>query len=244
MHGIDDSMELQVVSNCHDMVEGDGKAVLIAQTGSRAYGTERSDSDYDFKGIYIADNRRLFSLRPAAQTFDRQEPHDMTIFELAHFCKLAAKNNPTVLEILWSDSCWDTPEGRYLRAIRPLFLSKNIAKTYGGYALSQVRKARNGTGGSRGQDHFKREKFKLHTMRLLYAGQHALATGEIKVRLEPDEVTALRAASQLPMDEFERAARVAWDALQATAKMSLLPAEPRYDLIDEAIFKLRMMTWS
>lgn len=240
---IDESMELQVVGNCHDMVEGDGNVVLVAQTGSRAYGTQREDSDYDFKGIYIAENKRLFSLRPAAQTFDRQEPHDTTIFELAHFAKLAAKNNPTVLEILWSDSYWATPEGGYLRAIRPLFLSKNIANTYGGYAVSQVRKAREGTGGSRGQDHYKREKFKLHALRLLYAGQHALATGEIKVRLEPDEVAALRGQAQLPMAEFEACVRVAWDALNATAEISTLPDEPRYDLIDEAIFNLRTQTW-
>ena len=93
---IDASMQLQVVGNCHDMVGGDGRVVLVSQTGSRAYGTQREDSDYDFKGVYVADNKRLFSLRPAAQTFDRQEPYDTTLFELAHFCKLAANANPTV----------------------------------------------------------------------------------------------------------------------------------------------------
>lgn len=240
---IDETLEFQVMANCHDMVEADGKAVLVAQTGSRAYGTQREDSDFDFKGIYVADNKRLFSLRPAAQTFDRQEPHDTTVFELAHFAKLAAKNNPTVLEILWSDSYWASPEGEYLRAIRPLFLSKNIANTYGGYAVSQVRKAREGTGGSRGQDHYKREKFKLHTLRLLYAGQHALATGEIKVRLEPDEVAALRGQAQLPMAEFEASVTLAKYALDQALETTVLPDEPRWDLIDEAIFNLRTQTW-
>lgn len=236
---IDETMELQVMANCHDMVEGDGRVVLVSQTGSRAYGTQRKDSDYDFKGVYVADNRRLYSLRPAAKTRDRQEPHDTTLFELAHFCKLAANANPTVLEILWSDSYWNTPEGRFLRECRPLFMSKLVAKTYGGYAVSQVRKAREGTGGSRGQDHYKREKFKLHTMRLLYVGQRALRTGEIKVRLDADEVAALRAQAKLPMEQFEAAVTLAKHTLDQALEMSTLPDEPRWELLDEMIYGLR-----
>lgn len=234
----DPGMQLQVMNVAWDAVESDGKPVLVAQTGSRAYGTHHEDSDYDFKGVYMARNERVFSLNPAARTYDINEPHDIVLYELAHFCKLAAAANPTVLEVLWSENRWHTDEGVYLRGCRGLFLSKRIVKTYGGYAVAQMEKARKGTGGSRGADHHTRDKFKLHTLRLLDAGLHALQTGEVMVaHPEPDRLR--ERAHNASLEAMELAVQAGFRKMQEVAHASSLPDEPRVDLLDRMIFNLR-----
>ena len=50
-----------------DVAKAGGRFALLAQTGSRAYGTHHSGSDYDFKGVYVASRQRMFSLAGARQ---------------------------------------------------------------------------------------------------------------------------------------------------------------------------------
>lgn len=239
----DPGMQLQVMNVAWDAVERDGRPIIVAQTGSRAYGTHHERSDYDFKGVYLARLDRVFSMQPPARTADLNEPHDIVLYELAHFCKLAAAANPTVLEILWSDSYWNTPEGVYLRACRGLFLSKRIVKTYGGYAVAQMEKARKGTGGSRGADHHTRDKFKLHTLRLLDAGLYAIQSGEVMVK-HPDPDGLRERAHNASLEAMELAVQAGYLRMQKAAAESALLDEPRADLLDSMIFNLRTQSFS
>jgi predicted nucleotidyltransferase len=177
-----------------------GELALLAQTGSRAYGTDHADSDYDFKGVYVGRLRSVLSLAPPPKTIDLKDPNDVVIYELSHFCKLAASANPTVLEILWSEEHLAGTLGSLLRQNRKAFLSKRVVQTYGGYALAQQKKAEAGTGGSRGVEHYKREKFHKHTLRLLMAGAHALRTGEVLVKLDDVHILDLD-STRSPSDE-------------------------------------------
>lgn len=234
----DAGMQVHVMNIAWDAVEADGAPALVAQTGSRAYGTHKSDSDYDFKGVYVARLDRVCSLRAAAQTRDLSDPYDLTLYELAHFCKLAAAANPTVLEVLWSENRWQSPVGKYLRSCRSLFLSKRIIKTYGDYAQAQMQKAQKGTGGSRGADHLTRDKFKLHTLRLLDAGLHALQTGEIQVEVPDPELLARRAS--VPLDQLAVEVEEGYRVMEYAAERSSLPDEPNIELIDCMMFNIRV----
>lgn len=219
------------------VVSGGGGLVLLTRTGSRAYGTDHPDSDHDFRGVFVCGKMRLYGLNADWKTVELREPHDAVAYELRHFCQLAAKANPTALEVLWGDDFDCGYVGEYLRENRDLFLSKRIVHTYGGYAISQLRKAQAGTGGSRGADHHKRMKFKLHTLRLLGAGLHALRHGEVLVRVPDPE--GLREMAEA---DIEVVAGVAEDILAdmaVEAERSKLPSEPNVEQINNLIYNIR-----
>lgn len=213
-----------------------GVVALLALVGSHAYGTNRADSDEDYRGVFVVPTSDLFRLQKPMDTFDRQEP-DITLHELAKFVKLAAAANPTVLEVLWCDPIAETADGALLRSYRHAFLSKRVMKTYGGYAQQQLRKAQSGTGGSRGRAHFRREKFVLHIYRLMTAGIYALEHGDLQVRVDdPDLLWQL--ACQ-PLDRVERDfARLDVDLQRAAAETDLA-GEPDHALIDELLITIR-----
>lgn len=227
-----DSLLLRASDSCG------GSMILLAQSGSRSYGTHRPDSDHDFRGVFVVPAAKMLSLEGAPETL-RLDEVDGVAWELRHFCKLAANANPTALEVLWADAFLQSLRGEMLREARYLFLSKRVAKTYGGYALAQVKKAQAGSGGSRGVEHFKREKFKLHTLRLLYSGRHALEHGEVLVRLDETLIARLRAESKLPMDEFVERVRAEARRLDEAATHSLLPDAPNPEAVNRLMRELR-----
>lgn len=209
---------------------------LFVRAGSHAYGTDRPDSDDDYRGVYVAPTTDLYRLSRPAESFDRQDP-DTTLYELAKFAKLAAACNPTALEILWAEPLHLTDAGRRLRLHRNIFLSRRALKTYGGYAHQQLAKATKGIGGSRGSGHFRREKFLLHTLRLAEAGLHLLKTGEVQVRV-PDPARLWRIASAgLDVVSEEFASIDA--AMRAALDTSPLPDEPDLETIDNLLIGLR-----
>lgn len=219
-----------------------GKLIFLALTGSRAYGTSHEDSDWDFKGVYIAPLRAVLDLGKEPGNISIPGDYDMTLYELRHFCKLAADANPTVLELLWSPWTWQSWEGLDLIRQRQIFLSTKIKYTYGGYAREQLRKAREGSGGSRGVNHFKREKFVLHTLRLLHCGRSALTAGEVVVQLSPDTADRLKLLSAHLADDIdglEMFVESEIDVLDRAASQSSLKDFPDYAAINTLIYSLR-----
>lgn len=218
--------------------EENGRVILLSATGSRAYGTDTPDSDYDFRGVYMASLPRVLSMAGAKQSLAMTSPHDAVVYELSHFCKLAAAANPTALEVLWAGSVWASPAVVLLRSHRDLFLSKRLVKTYGGYAIGQLKKAREGTGGSRGATHHQRTKFKLHTLRLLDAGVAALETGEVQVKV-PDP-QKLREQALGDIDYIEVLAKQRMEAMERAALASALPEHPDENAINKLIYEMRL----
>lgn len=213
-----------------------GEAALVALVGSHAYGTERPDSDRDYRGVYVAPTVRLFTMDPLLETFDRKDP-DVTLHELGKFVSLAAAANPTILETLWADSYEATGTGAKLRENRHLFLSAKVFKTYTGYATQQLAKARRGTGGSRGVGHFKREKFYLHTYRLMLAGIHCLETGDLQVRVDDPE--ALWAKASQPLEKIQADFLGLEHRIRKAYAMTELPAEPSRAAINLLLIEIR-----
>lgn len=216
----------------------DGSLGLLATTGSRAYGTNRPESDWDFRGVYVSEFARFCSMRGPKDSIVQTEPFDVTVYEVGHFARLASKANPTVLETLWADDFVSTPLGDLLKENRDLFLSKQVTKSYGGYALGQLERAKRGVGGSRGQDHYKRMKFKLHTLRLILAGIHILDQGEVLVKVS--DPAALRDMADKPIAEVEKTARELIKEMDRAAIGSLLPEQPDVERIDALLARIRI----
>ena len=111
--------------------------------GSRAYGTDTETSDTDIRGIFLLPNEYRLGNNYFEQASD--ETNDVVYYELNRFVDLLILNNPNIVEIL------NTPADKILLMDdkvlplyenRNLFLTKQIKNSFGGYALSQIRKAR------------------------------------------------------------------------------------------------------
>lgn len=109
--------------------------------GSRAYGTDTPESDTDLRGVFILPKELFFGSTYTEQVSDAT--NDETYYEIGRFIQLLGKNNPNLMEMLFVDE-------EMVRVCQPLFrditaemvLSKLCEHTFGGYAMTQVRKAR------------------------------------------------------------------------------------------------------
>lgn len=123
----------------------DAEEHLIYNTisGSKSYGLDVPTSDTDIRGIYLQPNRYLLSY--GYKELVNDEKNDIVYYELNRFVTLLTQNNPNIIEMLY------VPEDKILhfnKKIQPLydhrddFLTKKIHLTFGGYAISQIKKAR------------------------------------------------------------------------------------------------------
>lgn len=109
--------------------------------GSHAYGTAVQGSDQDRRGVFVAPPGFLLGLDTIEQVSD--EKSDEVYYELGRFVDLLLKNNPNALELLgMPEDCIHHQHPLFSLLTPELFLSKLCAKTFGEYAMGQIRKAR------------------------------------------------------------------------------------------------------
>ncbi|MAS96389.1 MAG: nucleotidyltransferase [Verrucomicrobiales bacterium] len=110
-------------------------------TGSRAYGTNTPESDTDLRGVFVMPRRQFYGTGRIEQVSD--ETNDETYYEIGRFIELLKKNNPNILEILYSESDMVRFRHPLMDLIKPEWvLSKLCESSFAGYAMTQVRKAR------------------------------------------------------------------------------------------------------
>lgn len=111
--------------------------------GSKAYGLDIPTSDTDIRGVYILENWKLLTGNTVQQVGDKKS--DQVFYELNRFVDLLCGANPNILENLF------VPERCILHLAYPftifhenrdMFLTKKIKYTFGGYAISQIKKAK------------------------------------------------------------------------------------------------------
>lgn len=123
----------------------DAEKLLIYKViaGSKAYGLDLPTSDTDIRGIFLQPNEFLLGNGYCEQVNDNT--NDVVYYELNRFINLLAQNNPNILEGLF------VPEDKIIfmsDKIKPLygnrnkFLTRKCRMTFGGYAISQIKKAR------------------------------------------------------------------------------------------------------
>lgn len=110
-------------------------------SGSKAYNLATENSDTDIRGVFYLPKNNFYGLEYQAQISN--ETNDIVYYEIGRFIELLLKNNPSCLELL------ATPE-EFIQYKSPLLMelnytdliSKDIEKTFVGYALSQIKKAK------------------------------------------------------------------------------------------------------
>jgi hypothetical protein len=112
-----------------------------AVAGSHAYGTQIAASDQDRRGVFVAPNSLIGGLDHIEQVSD--ERSDQVYYELGRFMELLLRNNPNALEIIAiPDDCVKFRHPLFDRLTPAVFLSRLCEKTFGEYAMGQIRKAR------------------------------------------------------------------------------------------------------
>ncbi len=115
--------------------------LLDVLSGSRAYGLANETSDTDYKGVFLMPQTDFYGLTEIKQV--TSEKNDEVYYELGRFFELLLKNNPNVLEVLYSPDDCVLYKHPILELIQPeLFLSKLCYESFVNYAQSQIKKAR------------------------------------------------------------------------------------------------------
>uniref|UniRef100_A0A6M3IU62 Putative nucleotidyltransferase n=1 Tax=viral metagenome TaxID=1070528 RepID=A0A6M3IU62_9ZZZZ len=115
--------------------------ILKVRAGSYLYGTNTLESDEDYIGIFIPEEKYLLGLNKIEEV--SKEDCDDKLYSLSKFAKLALDNNPNILELLFVDAedvLYINDLGLDLLELKNSFLSQNIKHRFLGYAFSQKKK--------------------------------------------------------------------------------------------------------
>lgn len=112
-----------------------------AISGSRSFGLATENSDTDIKGVFYLPKEMFYGLEYIPQVSN--ESNDIVYYEIGRFTELLLKNNPNILEILATpEDCILYKNSLMDRFHQKDFLSKLCKDTFGGYASTQIQKAR------------------------------------------------------------------------------------------------------
>ena len=125
-----------------DYIEKNGLTLFKAISGSRAYGTNTPESDYDERNVFILPLNDILGDRYVDQVND--EKNDIIYYELRRFLELLRKNNPNILELLNTpEDCiiYKHPLFDLILEQKENFISKLCSKSIAGYAKTQISKS-------------------------------------------------------------------------------------------------------
>ena len=112
---------------------------LLCLGGSRAYGTNTENSDWDIRGFATNNVDEIIGIKPDWETVVDTNT-DTTIYSLKKLVKLLINSNPNVIEILGVRDCdvfFENKIGQLLRKNAKIFLSKKCLKSFRSYANNQ-----------------------------------------------------------------------------------------------------------
>lgn len=141
---VTDDQKHEILTNILDKCEKEECYLLFATiAGSHAYGLATENSDIDARFVYLAPDKHYLGFGSSSDTI-QVKGQDIVGYEFKKFVKLAMANNPNVLELLFSNKniLRNSFLFRPIYDYRKAFLSKLIHKTFLGYALGQLDKAK------------------------------------------------------------------------------------------------------
>ena len=176
--------------------------ILKVLTGSRAYGLETPNSDWDYYEVTVAPTRDILKVHggPDKHTKDWvRGDTDFSSWEVGHFLNLATKSNPSVLEvfcanripIIWNDEQEQLPLYTRMNAVKwgdrlqelfpHVWSSANVKNAFLGYATQQRQRFL-------AYNDVRSHKYASTHLRILYQGATLLRTGTLPVNLKDSPV--------------------------------------------------------
>ena len=204
--------------------------------GSRAYGLEGDESDFDRRGIYLAPAEMHWSLFGVPPQLEDPEA-DECYWELQRFLTLALKANPNVLEVLNSPIVEHATElAKELLAMRGVFLSRLVYQTYNGYVLSQFKKLQRDIR-TRGGIKWKHA---MHLIRLLLSGITVLRDGVVPVRVAEHREALLAVRNgEMSWEQVDAWRLKLHEEFEAAFETTSLPERPDYEAANAFLIKAR-----
>lgn len=161
--------------------------LMLCVAGSRLYGTDHAESDWDIRGIIVPPKDYWVGAKKF-EIFERKEDENkigITLYDIRKFIDLVSQGSPNIIELLFVNShifVDDLWEG-FRQRIAAL-ITKQSYMNYHNYGLSQVNKSlnKNSSKPSRKEsvDKFGYDtKFAMHAFRLLGQAKEILETGKL-----------------------------------------------------------------
>ncbi len=124
-----------------EYIKNNNLILLDAISGSHAYNTNNEHSDIDKRGVFICELDDYLIGDYPQQVSD--EGNDITYYEIGRFIELLNKNNPNILELLNCPERCVEYRHPLMELIKPEeYISKLCKDTFGGYASTQIKKAK------------------------------------------------------------------------------------------------------
>jgi hypothetical protein len=134
------------IQELFDFIQDKAKGAIplaIFIRGSHAYNTATETSDFDYCGVFCQNPEDIFGFNYKEQIND--DKNDMVFYEIKRFLELLSKSNPNILELMATpEDCilYKHPIYQTIIDNKDMFITKGCAKTFGGYAHSQIKKAK------------------------------------------------------------------------------------------------------
>ena len=238
--------------------------ILLGYRGSVAhgaytpsYGTSEHD-DKDIMGVAIPPIENYFGLskqktRERMITGSDGVMWDSITYTIEKFVSLLLKGNPNVLSLLWLPEhlyILATDEGRQLIDNRDLFISKNVYRSFAGYAAGQLHRMTHINTSDLGA---KRKELVAefgydtknagHLIRLLRMGIEFLTDGELYVvREDAAELIEIK-KGEWSKEKILREADRLFALAQEAFVRSPLPAKPDYERAEALLVNILSNHW-
>lgn len=235
------------------------KIMYRGLVGSRGYNLHTAESDFDWRGFYVAPAVELLSLdgdKPSSIVFNDGQS-DFQIWEVKQFLQLCLKANPNALESLFAQYI-AAPTGEYnvdarrivndLLLMRDAFLSTRMIASFGGYSKSQYISAGKNFSLSeklsntddKEQVYRSANKGFMHAIRLLFVLNRTLASGDFSPDMSDWKETLVSIRSgNTPVDRIHRMYEDLEVELQDLKNQNSLPVEPDYSGVNQWLLDLR-----
>lgn len=231
--------------------------VFMTLHGSRLYGMDTEDSDYDYIGAaveppeyVIAGKNYCNTNRPFEQHEWKADNAEGTTYSLRKLVKLFTSSNPTILCTMFSPDAHD-PLGITQEWFRDLVRTSKAVKPFYGYMSDQLKRLDRGSGlhvvrqdliDTYGYD----TKYSSNIIRLGYQAIEYLSTGYITLPMPEDQldyVMGVRNGSISKL-EFLKVAGVLLAKVDEAGEKSILPPHPQYEKLQKWLVQTYFWEWS
>jgi uncharacterized protein len=230
--------------------------------GSELHGAKvKNTDDLDIYGVYLEPpelvlglDKKDFYVWSTAGNERRNGPDDIDVclYSLRKWAGLAAKGNPTALHFLFSRDYAPRPEpwGSVLKH-KDVFLSRQAATQFRGFAEAQVRRLQGIGTGKKGQRHELIGvhgydiKAAMHVIRLLNEGIELMRSGTITLpRPEKDLLITIRTGNYGSLDRVLNLANTLFAELEKAERESQLLEKVDRSKISGVVSRAYMRFWN
>lgn len=229
--------------------------------GSELHGAKVKDTDdLDIYGVYVEPpesalglDRDEFFVWSTAGNERRNGPDDIdvTLYSLRKWAGLAVKGNPTALHFLFAPNYADYSEPwQKIARKREVFLSRQAAHQFRGFADAQLRRLQGIGTGKKGQRHEYiglhgyDTKAAMHTIRLLHEGLELMQCGTITLpRPEKQLLISIRTGEYGSLERVLDLANKLFEELTEAENASKLPETVDRRCVSEIISDTYLGAW-